>query len=273
MLNNLKKEKNDDAQSSDVMQKTLLVLKSKNAMLVGALLFGIVIGIFFGWQVWPVQWKDADVEHLRLDLQTEWVRLVAYGYSGGLIDEIGVTARLDTLGESVNDAIINALADPQSDRTAEALLYIQNFYGIDLSGIDTPDTVDPADTEGDPDEEESGSGFGDFLKWGGIILAVLIVSGVAVYFYSNREKEDFTEGSSLSSYLTEQFGNEEEVEKGAAPGAAARSAVPPAAGAALDRRARRRRRAQRPDQRRKRIRSSPRKIPKPPTSVSLRSRR
>jgi len=212
---------NNEVQSSDIMQKAIGFLKTRNAMLVIALLVGMVIGIFFGWEVWPVQWTDASVEHMRLDLQTEWVRLVAYGYGNGLIDEAGVAARFDTLGESATDAYLNALADPQSDRTAEALGYIQNFYDIDLTGIETPDTTDTTvvPVDGEPTDEESGSTFSKVLLWGGIILVVLIVSGVVVYFLSNRQPEDEDNGSSLSSYLNEQFGRGEEETGHGAPAA------------------------------------------------------
>jgi hypothetical protein len=208
-------DNSDGMQSSDIVQKGLTFLKTRNAMLVIALLVGILIGVFFGWQVWPVQWTDANVEHLRLDLQTEWVRLVAYGYGNGLIDEVGVTARLDALGESATDAYLGALADPQSDRTSEALNYIQKFYELDLSGIDAPDTTDTTvePVVDDAVEEESGGTFGKVLLWGGIILAVLLVSGAVVYYLSNREQEDIEHGSSLSSYLSEQFGSNEITEE------------------------------------------------------------
>ena len=142
----------EESQENELIVKALIFLKSKIAMIGIALLVGIFIGVFLGWNVWTVQWTDASVEHLRLDLQTEWVRFVAYGYGNGLIDEIGVTARLDALGESATDAYIGALADPQSDRTSEALDIIQGFYNVDLTGIGVPDTtVDPVGEE--PAEE------------------------------------------------------------------------------------------------------------------------
>ncbi len=210
-------DNSDEMQRSDTIQKTLSILKTRNAMLVIALLVGILIGVFFGWQVWPVKWTDANVEHLRLDLQTEWVRLVAYGYGNGLIDEIGVSARLDALGESATDAYLGALADPQSDRTAEALNYIQNFYELDLTGIEAPDTTDTTvePVRDDPAEEESEGSFGKVLLWGVIILVLLGASGGAVYYLSNREQEKSIEDdTSLSSYLSEQFGNNEIEEPG-----------------------------------------------------------
>lgn len=217
MFKKSSEEQNETVERSRGDSNILDLLKSKNALIIIALLVGILIGVFFGWQVWPVQWSDASIEHLRLDLQTEWVRFVAYGYSGGLLDEIGVTTRLDALGESSTSAFLNALADPQSDRTGEALAHIQNFYDVDLTGVDTTGGEDVADTPADePADDTEGGGLGPVLKWGGIILGVLVISGGVVYFLSKRKEDTEDDDSSLSSYLTEQFGREGgEVEAGA----------------------------------------------------------
>jgi len=52
---------------------------------IGAILgfiLGLIIGLpILGWYVFPVQWYDADVVHLRADLQDDYVRMAAGAYA------------------------------------------------------------------------------------------------------------------------------------------------------------------------------------------------
>ena len=52
---------------------------------VATLVIGFLLGWWImGWWLWPVEWVDSDVAHLRQDLKDEYVLLVARGYQSGL---------------------------------------------------------------------------------------------------------------------------------------------------------------------------------------------
>ncbi len=54
-------------------------------LLLGATL-GAGLGLYLGWQVWPVSYRNTDVSALREDYQDEYVIMVAtsYGWDGDL---------------------------------------------------------------------------------------------------------------------------------------------------------------------------------------------
>jgi len=56
----------------------------KQPMLVAlaAFILGVIIGLpVLGWGLWPVEWKDSDIAHLRGDLKQEYMSLVASAYA------------------------------------------------------------------------------------------------------------------------------------------------------------------------------------------------
>ncbi|MCI0520890.1 MAG: hypothetical protein L0Z70_11635, partial [Chloroflexi bacterium] len=45
-----------------------------------ALVLGLLLGLFYGWVIQPVEWTDAPVEKLRPDLQEEYLRMAIDSY-------------------------------------------------------------------------------------------------------------------------------------------------------------------------------------------------
>ncbi len=60
------------------MLKRLLLMPL--VLLLGATL-GAGVGLYLGWQVWPVSYHNTDVSALRQDYQDEYVIMVATSYS------------------------------------------------------------------------------------------------------------------------------------------------------------------------------------------------
>lgn len=57
------------------------LIKKTWAWGVAGLIVGIILGILYGWVISPVQWTDAAVEHLRADLQEEYLRMAIDSYA------------------------------------------------------------------------------------------------------------------------------------------------------------------------------------------------
>ena len=72
---------------------------------------GLLIGLLFGWVVWPVEWTDGTPEVLRADLQRDYLRMTidSYNRTG---DVNTAMARWDTLGDSANGTFLSLQSDP-----------------------------------------------------------------------------------------------------------------------------------------------------------------
>lgn len=196
-----------------------------NTFALAALVTGIVVGLFVGWVVWPVKWKDASAEHLRQDLQIEWVRMVADSYGVGASSSDDAVRRLRELGEKAPEALAAAAANPGpgSSYTLAALEEVRNYYekygGEPIPDI-APGVILPEPTtalevmpEGEAVDEGVPGGFqpaqtvlpedialvddtGGGSKFSSILLictfVVLLAVGVATALYLRRNGVNFS---------------------------------------------------------------------------------
>jgi len=73
---------------------------------------GLIIGLIFGWGVWPVQWTDATPEVLRADLQADYMRMAIDSFRVNGNQALAVQ-RWDDLGEAAPQAFTAVAQDPQ----------------------------------------------------------------------------------------------------------------------------------------------------------------
>ena len=85
----------------------------KRPLVVGVvgLIVGIILGVFYGWVVNPVEWTDADISHLRKDLQVEYLRMAIDSYAYNR-DASTAMSRYNQLGEKAPDALAGVVALP-----------------------------------------------------------------------------------------------------------------------------------------------------------------
>ncbi len=85
----------------------------KKPLVVGAvgLIVGIILGVFYGWVINPVEWTDADISHLRKDLQVEYLRMAIDSYAYNR-DASTATSRYNQLGDKAQDALAGVVASP-----------------------------------------------------------------------------------------------------------------------------------------------------------------
>ena len=65
-----------------MLTRILLIL----IVLLAGLALGAGLGLYLGWNVWPVQYSDTDLPSLRQDYRDDYVMMVAsaYGWDGDL---------------------------------------------------------------------------------------------------------------------------------------------------------------------------------------------
>lgn len=144
---------------------------------------GLFLGlVVLGWGVWPVAYENASPEHMRIEFQEEYVRMVIDSYN--LVNQKDLALqRLNYLGESKITAW-NSVASKVSveDRTSFAVIQILNPEVN--QGVAVPTTV-PGANPGDPVvEPEDAGGSRSFLLWACVFT--LIIGGVLVLMYLRK---------------------------------------------------------------------------------------
>jgi hypothetical protein len=97
------------------MEAIIAIIKNqlqKTSVAIGVgVVAGVLIGLIFGWLVWPVQWTDGTPEVLRADLQRDYLRMTIDSYNRtGDVDT--AMARWDNLGEAAGSTFIALKTDP-----------------------------------------------------------------------------------------------------------------------------------------------------------------
>ncbi|MGW8250326.1 MAG: hypothetical protein ACWGO1_06765, partial [Anaerolineales bacterium] len=82
-------------------------------LVVGAvgLVLGLLLGILYAWVINPVEWTNADVTHLRQDLQEDYLRMAIDSYAYNK-DAVLATQRYTELGEDADEVLAAVVANP-----------------------------------------------------------------------------------------------------------------------------------------------------------------
>jgi hypothetical protein len=93
------------------MEKIIERLKNPLYSGLAGLIVGLILGLpILGWLVWPVQWTDAAPQHLRSDLQVDYLRMVIDSYKRNEDESLAVR-RWKDLGIAGPDALKALAAD------------------------------------------------------------------------------------------------------------------------------------------------------------------
>jgi hypothetical protein len=138
-------------------------LVRKYWLVAAAFIVGLIIGLFFAWMVWPVEWTDATPAQLSEEYQEMWVEMTAQLYSFTNDTEMVQTA----LGGWGGDVVACELAatTPAADEKARLEAVAGVINGVGCSGVPV---------ESAP-EEESGGGSTLLLVLGLLFALALLV--------------------------------------------------------------------------------------------------
>jgi hypothetical protein len=128
-------------------------------LIVVALIVGVALGVFYAWQLNPVEWKDASPDLLRPDLRVDYMRMAVDSYSINKDVDLAIE-RYDRLGKLAGETLDEVGANPgEVDTTAiqnfSAVVEIMEEEAAPEVGPDEP-AVQPA--EGEPAEAEQPTG-------------------------------------------------------------------------------------------------------------------
>lgn len=141
-----------------------------------AFLLGLVIGLpILGWYVVPVKWYDADVVHLRADLQDDYIRMVAGSYAQNRDIQLAAQ-RMTGFGETTATAIQHAIAQSnpaEGQQIADLQTAVEQYR--QAMGQSTP--VAGAATNG-------GGGSDLFLPFAAALLAVVVLAALGAYAWT-----------------------------------------------------------------------------------------
>jgi hypothetical protein len=142
---------------------------------------GLIIGLpILGWGLFPVTYIDASAEHLREDLQREWLKMTIDSYSVNQNGQLAL-ARWEELGPDRLDVLEAVIADPTVDPEAAAI-----FANLVQVQPQLPEQATPVS----PDEAPvTPAGEANPLTWLVVLcLLLLVVGGVLAYLLLFRKR-------------------------------------------------------------------------------------
>jgi hypothetical protein len=159
------------------MDKIKQYLTKENLIPAGVgLVIGLLIGWFvIGWGLWPVAWVDGEAQHLRADLQSEWLKMTIQSFEKTKdIDQ--ALARWDSLGGGA-EAVLNQLrTDPEMD-----VQVVNTFAELVTAEI-------PAVPAAGDEPAEEGGGINLRVLFISVCGLGLIIAGALVYFLLLRKR-------------------------------------------------------------------------------------
>jgi len=153
----------------------------KKPLVVGiaGLIVGIALGIFYAWVLNPVEWTDAAVEHLRADLQQEYLRMAIDSYAQNRDTELA-KKRFADLGPN-GAAVLNAVADSPGAQNFETILAFQATVQGGAAALTTPEAATEA-----PAQEKGGGILTMALV--ALCLVFVVIAGGAYYLFIYRPR-------------------------------------------------------------------------------------
>lgn len=163
------------------MDKIKQYLTKENLIPAGVgLLIGLLIGWFaIGWGLWPVAYVDGEAQHMRSDLQSEWLKMTIQSFEKTKdIDQ--ALARWDSLGDGAEAVLDQLRTDPELD--VQVVNTFAELVTADIPAVPTTGE-EPAPA---PEPDDGG------INWRTLIISVcglgFVIVGALVYFFVIRKK-------------------------------------------------------------------------------------
>lgn len=163
------------------MEKIQGYLKRPLVTAIIGLVVGLLIGLpVLGWWLFPVQWTDASVKHLRADLQQDYLRMAIESYAR-TPDPVLATLRWNEIGAAAPDLLNQLLAD--QNMNAQEVVMFKNLVQTGVS-VTTP----VAGETPVPGTAEEGKGSNSALIFLVLCLVLLVIGGALAYVFLIRKR-------------------------------------------------------------------------------------
>lgn len=155
---------------------------------IAGFVLGLIIGLpLLGWGLWPLQWEDAEPQHLRDDLKAQYLCMTIDSYVRHN-NAVEAKERFESLGDQGED-LLNQLAPGTCNLSENE---ITGFKALVLgSAIPLPQGTEalPGATEEAPTPAGGGTTGGSRIVVVLVLcLAVLLVAGILVYLLVLRKR-------------------------------------------------------------------------------------
>jgi hypothetical protein len=153
------------------------------------LIIGLIIGLpLLGWWIWPVQYFDAEPQHLREDLQVDYLQMVIDSYSVNGDQELA-TKRWELLGNDAEKTLKSVQEAPD--------INVENVANFSLF-VDSPPSLESEEAENENAEKPTAVASGEdekpMINMGtiGLIFGVscvllLVIGGALAYVLMGRK--------------------------------------------------------------------------------------
>ena len=150
-------------------------LSDWRVLVAAAFLIGLIIGlVVLGWGLAPLQWTEAGPQHLRSDLQEDYVRMVVDSYNANDNQALAVQ-RLNELGEEKSAELLAMIANNPGSQDIGKVQQLSAIIGRDAGG----GLIPSVGGEGTPSDAggaatPTGGGFSTIL----LVCTIMAVLGV-----------------------------------------------------------------------------------------------
>jgi hypothetical protein len=196
-----------------------------NIALIAGVAGGLIIGLYIGWVLWPVQWQGATLNELFPDAKAHYLSAVAEAYTMYDSPEAAATAqqRLAAFGDNLGQEIEGAIAyysnsnEPEKEIRISNLTRLAQAVGVstpNLVGLVQPDATLPAqegagaETAIAPSEPAGSTAGIGWLRWlFYMLLAILLVlGGVYLLFQASRRTQRTAGDDPMNEVIDERIG-------------------------------------------------------------------
>jgi len=168
------------------MENILDTLKTKlrepKNLAIAAAGIGLLVGLLFGWVIWPVQWTDTNAETMRPDLRVDYLRMVITNYNL-TFDQVKAKQLYEELGSQAETTLAEVQAQPGYLGKDQINRFISAVNAVPATAANP--ASEPASTE-----EAEAQGSNSLLTLGLVLLGLLVLGAGFAYFFffSDRVK-------------------------------------------------------------------------------------
>lgn len=163
-----------------------------------ALILGLILGILYAWVINPVEWTDADITHLRADLQEDYLRMAIDSYAYNK-DAALATERYNQLGALGEQTLAAVVANPENVKP-------EDITAFTVAVGAAPPLIPGVTAE--PEEAESGGRLSRILLPLLCVVLLILIAGL-VFWFIYRGRATRTPGAAPVKPAPEQSRQEE----------------------------------------------------------------
>jgi len=172
------------------MEKILGYIKRPLVAGLIGLVIGLIIGLpILGWGLFPVKWTDASIQHLRVDLQKDYLRMAVESYARNP-DPVLAAARWKEIGSKAPELLNELMVDPKVN--PQELVAFNNLVqgGAAVVSTAVPGATPVVATTPVTEPTKGGS----VLLFVVLCLVLLVIAAALAYIFLIRRKS-FTGGA------------------------------------------------------------------------------